>query len=313
MKVKIYILSFLIFATACFAQTQPASKNSPSAPKSKVVAAERLLKDVETLSADEMQGRAAGTEGNAKAREYVLKRFKEAGLKSFGGDFLQEFPVSIRSKPETVKGFNVVGCIKGEKQPEKYIVVSAHYDHVGIVKGEIYNGADDNASGVAALFAAAEYFGKNRPSHSIIFAAFDAEENGLQGSRYFVANLPVKKEAVALNVNMDMLSRSEKGELYAAGTFHYPDLKPLLKTVRKNASVKLLFGHDSPDLGSDDWTGQSDHAAFHRAKIPFIYFGVEDHEDYHRPTDVFAKIDGEFYVKAVETVITAVDFLDKKL
>jgi hypothetical protein len=309
----IIVASLLIFAAVLFAQKQSVSKTNLTAPKSKTVSAAQLLKDVETLAADEMQGRAAGTEGGAKAREYVLQRFKAVGLQPFGETFLQEFPVKLREKSANAKGYNVVGAIRGKKHSEKYIVVTAHYDHVGVQKGEIYNGADDNASGTAALFALAEYFNKNRPRHSMIFVAFDAEEIGLQGARHFVANLPVKKDSILLNINMDMISRSDKNELYAAGAFHYPQLKPHLEKTAAKAPVKLKLGHDSPDLGSDDWTNQSDHAAFHQAKIPFIYFGVEDHKDYHRPTDDFKNINQEFYVRAVETILEAVKSFDKNL
>ena len=145
---------------------------------------------------------------------------------------------------------------------------------MGIRVGKIYDGADDNASGTSALFALASYFKKNRPDHSMIFVAFDAEEMGLQGARHFVGNLPVPKESILLNVNMDMLSRSDKGELYASGSFHYPQLRPSLERAQKKSKVKLLLGHDDPKLGRDDWTNQSDHEAFHTAKIPFVYFGV---------------------------------------
>jgi Zn-dependent M28 family amino/carboxypeptidase len=161
------------------------------------------------------------------------------------------------------------------------------------------------------FFAIADYFKKNKPEHSLILVAFDAEEKGLQGSRHFVANLPVAKDRILLNVNMDMLSRSDKGELYAAGSFHYPQFRPALEAAQKKATVKLLLGHDDPKLGRDDWTNQSDQASFHREKIPFIYFGVEDHPDYHRPTDDFEKIDQSFYVRAVETIIEAIRMLDK--
>ena len=258
-----------------------------------------------------MEGRSPAQPSIAKAREYVKRRFAESGLEPIGTDLEQPFEIKRRGGTGTVAGVNYVGLIKGSKFPEKYIVVTAHYDHVGIRDGKIYNGADDNASGTSALFALASYFKKDRPDHSLIFVAFDAEEMGLQGARHFVGNLPVPKESILLNVNMDMLSRNDKGELYAAGTFHNPHLRPALEKAQKKAKVKLLLGHDRPEQGRDDWTNQSDHGAFHAAKIPFIYFGVEDHADYHRPTDDFANIQPEFYVGAVETVIGAVKELDK--
>lgn len=307
----IFVSLFLLFAAVLFAQTQNTAKRAAVAPKSKIINAERLLADVKTLSSDEMKGRNTDSPEIIEAREYVVKRFKESGVKPLGDSYLQDFAVKNRRNSETVKGANVFGIIKGKKNPEKYIIVTAHYDHVGVEKGEIYNGADDNASGTAALFAIAEYFDKHRPANSLIFVAFDAEEKGLQGSRHFVANLPVKKESVLLNVNMDMVSRSDRNELYAAGTFHYPFLKTHLEAARKNAPIKLLLGHDDPKLGDNDWTSQSDHAAFHKEKIPFIYFGVEDHEDYHKPTDDFQNITQKFYVGAVETILEAVKTFDK--
>ena len=280
--------------------------------KSKIINAKRLIKDVKYLSSDKLKGRETGTAEIAIARKYVLKRFKKSGIKSFNNDYLQEFSFTDRSKKK-YNGINVVGHIKGKVNPNKYIVVTAHYDHVGVRKDEIYNGADDNASGTAALFAIAKHFKKRKPNHSIIFVAFDAEEKGLQGARYFVDNLPVKKENILLNVNMDMISRNDKNELYAAGTFRYPKLKKYLEPIQKKAKVKLLFGHDDPKLGRNDWTFSSDHGPFHAKKIPFIYFGVEDHKDYHKPTDIFANIQPKFYVSAVETIVMAVKSIDANM
>jgi Zn-dependent M28 family amino/carboxypeptidase len=177
----------------------------------------------------------------------------------------------------------------------------------------VYNGADDNASGVAGLLAAASRFARRPPRHSIIFAAFDAEEFGLRGASTFVAAPPVPVERIALNVNLDMIGRNARGELYAAGAHHRPYLRPLVERVAARASVKLLQGHDDPKLGQNDWTFQSDHGAFHRAGVPFLYFGVEDHPDYHKPTDDFEKLSPEFFVRAAETVTAAVELLDAEL
>lgn len=282
-----------------------------TAPRSGYFDAAQLLRDIEYLASDELEGRSPDRPSIAKARMYVERRLKESGVNAVNGSFRQEFTFKLRRTEQTIQGVNFLGMVSGRKHPEKYIIVTAHYDHVGISNGEIYNGADDNASGTSALFAIAKYFAHNRPDHSMLFVAFDAEEKGLQGARHFVANLPIPKEKILVNVNMDMLSRNDKGELYAAGTFHYPQFRPALEKAQGTARVKLLLGHDDPKSGRDDWTFQSDHGAFHREKIPFIYFGVEDHKDYHKPTDDFANIQPEFYVKAVETIIRAVNFIDK--
>lgn len=291
-----------------FGQTVP---QKAATPVSKIVDAGQLLDDIKYLASDELEGRSADRPAMQKARDFVEKRFREAGLKPLGDGYQQEFEFTPRRSETKLKGRNFIGQIKGSKKADKYIVITAHYDHDGIRNGRIYNGADDNASGTAALFALAKYFNKKKPKHTLIFVAFDAEEKGLLGARHFVANLPVAKEAILLNVNMDMISRSDKNELYAAGTFHYPQFKPALEKVQKAAKIKLLLGHDVTGTGRDDWTFQSDQGAFHREKIPFIYFGVEDHPDYHKPTDDFERIHPEFYVRAVETIIEAVRELDK--
>jgi Zn-dependent M28 family amino/carboxypeptidase len=217
-----------------------------------------------------------------------------------------------------VAGGNVVGLVRGTTNPDRYVVVTAHYDHVGVgrpVDGDsIYNGADDNASGTAALLALAEHFARNPAGHSLLFVAFDAEEQGLRGARAFVAEPPVPKDAIALNVNMDMVSHSERGELYAAGAAKYPRLRAPLQRAAAGAPVRLLLGHDMPEpTPRDDWTGQSDQGAFHAAGIPFVYFGVEDHPDYHRPSDEVGTITPGFYVNAVRTIAAAIRELDLAL
>jgi Zn-dependent M28 family amino/carboxypeptidase len=311
MKRFFLIALLLLMSSLPTAQTSAPAKTKAEAPASTVVDAKQLLRDVETLASDEMQGRAPDTAGSAKARQYIVGRFKESGLKPIGDSYFQSFKFG---KDAQKNGTNVIGYIKGKKTPEKYVVVTEHYDHLGVQKGEIYNGADDNASGTAALFALAKYFSSKQPANSIILVVVDAEESGMQGSKKFVAEPPVKKESIVLNINLDMISHNDKNEIYAVGTFHYPFLKTYLEKVKAKASVKLLFGHDTPDLtGSDNWTNSSDHAPFHAQKIPFIYFGVEDHKDYHKPTDDFANINNEFYVRAVETVLAAVKEFDANL
>lgn len=316
MKKIIVVLTFILAVISiAFGQKQlTKARTTATAPASKIISSSQLLSDLKTLSADDMQGRLVGTPGGAKAREYIMQRFKQSGVKPFGDSYLQPFDFANRNG-DKIYGTNVVGYVQGRKTADKYIVVTAHYDHLGVRGGEIYNGADDNASGTAALFAIAEYFSKKTPQNSIIFVAFDAEEGGLRGAKYFVEHLPVKKESILININMDMVAHNDANELYASGTSHYPYLKiylgPFAKS--KDARVKLILGHDQPNPPEDDWTNQSDHYAFHQAKIPFIYFGVEDHKDYHKPTDDFENINQAFYVRAVETILGAVKLFDVNL
>lgn len=273
---------------------------------------EQLLDDLRFLSSDELEGRKTGTEGNRMAREFLLERFETLHLKPAGGqNFEQVFShTNPRSNETFEEAVNLMGIIEGSENPETYIAITAHYDHLGVRDGEIYNGADDNASGTAALLAISEYFLKNQPSNSLLIIAFDAEEQGLAGARHFVSNPTLPLEQILMNVNMDMISNNFENELYAVGTHHYPFLKPYIDRVAENRPVTVTFGYDS-DEWPQDWTMSSDHGPFHRAGIPFIYFGVEDHPHYHNPSDTFDNINPEFYIRAVETIIQTIEEFDK--
>lgn len=273
-----------------------------------------LMNDIGVLAHDSMEGRRVGTAGSARARSFIERRFGEIGIEpAGGGTYLQPFAVT-RGGAE-IEGVNIIGMVRGRTSPEQYIVITAHYDHLGVRDGEIYNGADDNASGTAALLQLARFFVAHAPERSIIFAALDAEEGGLSGARAFIAAPPVPLDAIVLNINMDMVGRNDAGELYVAGTHHYPQLLPFVQRVAQQAEVTLIPGHDTPNPAqpSDDWTNASDHGPFHGAGIPFLYFGVEDHPAYHRPTDDMSGIQPGFYPRAVRTVLMAVRLLDGEL
>jgi len=238
-------------------------------------------------------------------------------LKDYKGKRRQRmFPVKGKERTDanvpdtTVVGGNVISMVKGKS--DKVIVITGHHDHLGIRNGKIYNGADDDASGTAAVIAIADYFKDKTPNHTLVFATVDAEEAGMHGSAYLVKNFPLGKENIVLNVNMDMISRNDKNELYACGLFHYPNLREPLTKV--NSTINLLSGHDDPNNKTQqNWTNSSDHRSFHKEKIPFIYFGVEDHKDYHKDTDTFENINQEFYVEAVKLIIQAVENYDSFL
>ena len=266
-----------------------------------------LLKHVKSLSSQAFEGRRTGTKGAVKARKYIINQFHALQVKPLGKSFEEPF---FFVKKKNYEGVNVLGLVEGTKFPKKYIVISAHYDHEGIKNGKIYHGADDNASGLSALFAFAEYFKKNPPQHSVILAAFDSEELGLQGSKYFVKNTKIPLEDILINLNMDMISRSDKNELYVAGTSENKKLKYLMSNFNYSCNIKLLTGHDGYD-GLDNWTYASDHANFHKQGVPFLYFGVEDHKDYHEPSDTFENIHPEFYLEAVKTIIEVFKKVDQ--
>ena len=272
----------------------------------------QILADLRFLASDGTEGRRTGTRGADRARVYILTAFQRHNLDPPPGGFVQ--PFEFRSRRDTSLlsgGENVVGVVPGTEPEAGSIVISAHFDHVGIRGGEVYNGADDNASGTAALLSFARYFRRFPLRHRLVLAALDAEEMGSWGAEAFVE--AGWADGVVLNVNMDMVSRSDS-LLFAAGPYHYPELRPPLEAVAARSPVVLRFGHDEPGVeGMTDWTNSSDHRAFHRQGIPFVYFGVENHEDYHRPTDDFEKIDPTFFLNAVRTILAGVLALDEEL
>lgn len=287
MKIRYCFITLLLCSLAGFADAQ--------------VSRENLITDIQTLSSIAFAGRKPGTDGHEKAKDYIIERFTKLGLQPFEPDYTHAFPLN-----ENLTGHNIIGYIPGKRQ--ETIVLSAHYDHLGERQGQLYLGADDNASGVAGLLALAAYFSNHPPEHTLIFAAFDAEEMGLRGARYFVNHPPMPLKTIILNVNMDMISRNNRNELYASGTYHYPHLIPLIKS--DNPYIALKTGHDVPGTGPADWTTQSDHAAFHTKHIPFIYFGVEDHADYHTPGDTFENIQPDFFYQAVLTILDVLKKMD---
>jgi hypothetical protein len=204
---------------------------------------EKLLDNVKILANDSMEGRAFSSLGSVKSQKFIEKRFAEVGLQTYkNGSYLERFDYVFKGrirheafpvenpginfsnvKDTTASGTNIIGLLKGETS--KTIVITTHYDHLGIRDKKIYNGADDNASGVSALFTIAEYFKNNPLKHTLIFAAVDGEEVGSIGTEVFLKNYSDKKN-ISLNINMDMIAHSDYyPELYICGTFHHPNLK----------------------------------------------------------------------------------------
>ena len=308
--------------TAPTDQSQDAAFDLADLPQQPVDA----LKTLEILALDGMEGRQTGTRGGERARIWLAQQLKARGLLfPSEGDvegtvegYEHRFSFSQRTGKK-MNGVNLIARIPSrfETPNGPVMIVSAHFDHEGIRvnKGveEIYNGADDNASGVAGVLAIADHFLANPPDHEVIIALFDAEEMRLQGAKAFLRDEVVDPERIVLNLNFDMISRNDDNEIYIAGSYHTPGLKTILAPVIDQAPVTIKYGHDDPKLGSNDWTNQSDHGPFHKKGIPFVYFGVEDHADYHQPTDVFATIPKDFFLRSIETVIMAAEQLDREL
>ena len=323
------LIVLLASLTAC----QPAAQ-VPDADAT-AIDASRLLSHVQTLSSDAFMGRRAGTDGCRMAVDYVETQMEAMGLTpACGEDLRQSF--FFDGRDGAVDATNLIALIPGTSRSIRTgdaaagtgdaaagtgdattgtgaIVLSAHFDHLGQRGTEVFNGADDNASGTAALLEVARALKDAPLEHDLILASLDAEEMGLRGARHFVASDCLGALDVRLNINLDMVSRSQAGELYAAGTHHYPFLRPVLESVVTTDDLTLLFGHDEPSTGSDDWTNASDHAPFHAEGIPFVYFGVEDHAGYHNATDDYDDITPEFFVSSAGFILEGTRALDGAL
>jgi len=263
------------------------------------------------LAADSMEGRRIGTAGSARARRLIIDRLRSASVQPIDGAFEHPFPVTLRD-PSVRRGVNVLGVVRGA-DTSRVIVVSAHYDHMGLSGTVVFNGADDDASGTAGVLALAAWYARHPPRHTMVFALFDGEEFGLLGARAFVPWFSRTMPIVA-DVNLDMIARLDRDILYAAGASPWPFFRPLLEASAHVAPIKLLLGHDTNATGAhDNWTNQSDHYAFHLAGIPWVCFGVEDHPDYHRPTDDVERVNPGRYIGAVRTVADFLRRLDESL
>ncbi|TXG37231.1 M20/M25/M40 family metallo-hydrolase [Seonamhaeicola maritimus] len=256
--------------------------------------------DVIFLSDDKLEGRQTGTSGEKEAAKYIANRFEEIGAKAKGTEnYLQPFTFRPKTNPHqkvkynveegdsTITGINVVGLL--DNKAENTIVIGAHYDHLGygaegsLHRGEkaIHNGADDNASGVAILLDLAKKLKESNTNNNYLFITFSGEEMGLLGSNYFVKNPTIDTKKVNYMINMDMVGRLKADStlaVYGVGT------SPIFKqTVTSNNSKFKLIQKESG-------IGPSDHTSFYNADIPVLHFFTGQHEDYHKPTDDFEKL-----------------------
>ena len=245
----------------------------------------RFLRHAEYLAGPEREGRGVGSRGLDQAALYIADQFRAAGLQPLDGDYLQRWRESVPGAGE-VELANVVGLLPGANpalgaQP---IVVGAHYDHVGIVDGEIHPGADDNASGVAILIETAtklaRAFGPQRP---ILFVAFTAEEAGRIGSRHFLREPPGGYSDFFAMINLDSVGRLEGRTLQVFGTESAYEWPFMAQGIGFTIGVPSEFPAAA--------IASSDHASFLEAGIPAIHLFAGTHPDFHRPTDTSDKLD----------------------
>ena len=279
----------------------------------------QIREDIRILASDSLTGREVGTEGEKMAADYIVDQFSKAALKPAGTEgFYQSFFVNDPDNPHAqpssesgqngITGYNVIGMI--DNIGDEMVVVGAHYDHLGmgdfssLHRGEraVHNGADDNASGVAAMMHLARILATKELERDVVFIGMSGEEKGLWGSNYFTKNATVDLSKVNFMINMDMVGRLDKEKgLAVNGTGTSPIWNWLLDEVNSD-SIKLIK--------SESGVGPSDHTSFYLQDIPVLHFFTGQHSDYHKPGDDIEKlnIEGILYVAdMIESMITLMD------
>jgi hypothetical protein len=291
----------LALAVCCYRQAQPADlpANSSQPPHfTSAISPGDIRPHIEYLASKELAGRS-GKEARIAA-EYVKEQFAAAGLRPLfeAGSYFQEIPGPADEEGKrAILGQNVGGWVPGSdpKLRDEFIIVSAHYDHLGTRQGAVYRGADDNASGVAMMLEVARRVAtpQFKPRRSVAFVGFDLEERMLWGSRWFAAHPPWPLEQVKLFITADMIGRS-LGDLplptvFVMGSEHAPRVRESLDAVGTPPGLEVAR------LGIDLIGTRSDYGPFRDRNVPFLFFSTGEHPDYHTPNDVPSRVD---YAKA---------------
>ena len=267
---------------------------------------------VRYLADDSLGGRLAGSRGERCAGEFIARQFATLGLKPAGalGTYFQEFPLASVVNPHapTGNGRNVIALLEGADPVLKseFVIVGAHYDHLGMgafgstspnQQPAIHNGADDNASGVAAMLDIAARMSKGpRPARSVLFMAFSGEESGLLGSAYFAANPTIALSKARAMLNLDMVGRLGAGPLIVYGTGTATEWQSVVSDAATAQNLQLTLNPDG--------YGASDHTSFYLKDIPVLHFFTNVHSEYHNPGDDWEKIDAAGLDKVAAVVTT---------
>ena len=316
---KYFFLSILSILVVSCNTAQPAKVSKKTrVDYANSITADELKTMLYTFASDEMQGRMTGEKGQKLAAEYLRNFYQDNGIASpiEKNNYYQTIPAeyfSRMSKPKSSE--NVVAFIEGSEKPDEIIVLSAHYDHVGMKEdGTIYNGADDDGSGTVALLEIAEAFQQavkdgNGPKRSILFLHVTAEEIGLYGSRYYTENPLFPLENTVANLNTDMIGRIDPDKkdnpeyIYLIGSDKLSqDLHDLSEMVNeKYINLELDYKYNAEN-DPNRFYYRSDHYNFAKNNIPVIFYFNGTHEDYHKPTDTADKIEYDLLTKRTKLI-----------
>ncbi|QYJ80683.1 M28 family peptidase [Shewanella acanthi] len=273
-----------------------------------------LEQTVRRLSSDEFAGRQTETPGAALTRDYLNHRFTDIGLTPWGDSFI--VPFEYQTGFNKAVGANVVGIAKAKEPTNAWRIVVAHYDHLGQSGRRIFHGADDNASGVSAMIAIATQWQQllsrspdSLPKVNMMFVATDAEETGLYGSSALVEQLQQRmpQAQIQLMLNLDMVGHpSFPYVVYLEGSKKFSHYGEFRNQLSANNHLCIKLSHPRPvgrSIQNIDWLRASDHYPFHKAQIPWLYFGVPTHAQYHTPEDTADTLDYRFLAAVAESAL----------
>ena len=307
---RIFILAIAtVVLTSCKAQ-QIITKNTPvdTANYLNLINQDTLKKHLYIIASDEMEGRDTGTPGQKKAGNYMIETYKKNGLTFPKGadSFYQKVPATFMNKGGSGKipdSENIWAFIEGSEKPNEILVISAHYDHIGLENGKVFNGADDDGSGTVALLEIANAFQKAKndghgPKRSILFLHVTGEEHGLHGSRFYTEHPLFPLDKTIADINIDMIGRRDEfhkdsnNYVYVIGSDYLSS--DLYKTCEyansKYTQIKLDYKfNDKSD--PNRYYYRSDHYNFAKHNIPSVFLFNGVHEDYHGEFDEPSKIE----------------------
>ncbi len=313
------ILSFLLINCASnnHVVEQPSEivTGAEATESANTILAADLKRHLYIIASDEFEGRETGEPGQKKAAEYLMNYYIDRNIASPLGDedYFQEIPTA-HLNPNLKPSENVLAFIEGSEKPDEIVVISSHYDHIGMRSGEIYNGADDDGSGTVALMEIAEAFkhaveNGNGPKRSLLFLHVTGEEKGLLGSKFYV-NFPIfPLENTVADLNIDMIGRVDEAHknkpefVYLIGSNRLStELHDLSEEMNSRfTNLKLDYKYNDEN-DPNRFYYRSDHYSFAKNNIPIIFYFNGTHEDYHKPTDTPDKINYELLAKRTQLI-----------
>jgi len=315
-KKTIALLLFVGIFSNCTSQ-KSITKNVDSSDYFKAITTESLTTNLTIIASDEMEGRETGSEGQKKAGRYIIDFYKKhsVGFPKGATSYYQPIPaVYLNAKyNENLKDSeNIWAFIEGSEKPEEIVVISAHYDHVGVKNGQVYNGADDDGSGTVAIMEIAAAFQKAKneghgPKRSILILHVTGEEHGLHGSRYYSENPLFPLANTVADVNIDMIGRRDEfhkdsnNYVYLIGSDYLStDLYKVCEEVNKKNNLLTIDYKYNDKKDPNRFYYRSDHYNFAKNGIPSVFLFNGVHADYHKATDEVSKIEFDALTKRTQ-------------